>query len=153
MKLQNIDITPDKDNICFCCGSNIEVNDIEIGANGNGRLSIPLCCFCRNELWNILNTRRNTTRIKNDDIKNIKDSIDPKLLCAYCDGSGWKMILRQNETIKVYQKDDEQIVIPLFADLSDYDEALTKAFNTVCQVDNRTKSDLWHICKYIDNIY
>lgn len=73
--------------------------------------------------------------------------IEPTLLVQYLMSKGWKIFPRKRQDIKVLQirKSDGsffQVTIPLSRALSDYDEALSIALETVAEAENMDKKQL-----------
>lgn len=73
--------------------------------------------------------------------------IEPTLLVQYLMNKGWRVFPRKRQDIKVLQirKADGsffQVTIPLSRALSDYDEALSIALETVAEAENMDKKQL-----------
>ena len=118
-----------------------------------------------NDTWNAFEVNENgeesafsvaadaeaVNKIAKDFMQNPKENtislIEPTLLVQYLMSKGWKIFPRKRQDIKVLQirKSDGsffQVTIPLSRALSDYDEALSIALETVAEAENMDKKQL-----------
>ena len=109
--------------------------------NGNGEES----------LFSIATDTEAVNKVIRDFVQSPKENtinrIEPTLLVQYLMNKGWKIFPRKRQDIKVLQikKADGsffQVTIPLSRALSDYNEALSIALETVAEVEDMDKKQL-----------
>lgn len=68
--------------------------------------------------------------------------IDPLIFCTYLEKENWKLCLKNWKDINIYQKDYQQITIPLNKDASDYIQSMFKALVLVANCEDRSEMQL-----------
>ena len=85
-----------------------------------------------------------------DNVVELISKINPFSFARYLECTGWRNIPRKRRDIRVYQyvtdDDFEQVTIPLDYDLSDYNEAMISAAETVAKTEGKSpKEFLLHL--------